>query len=175
MTTLVLGPMCARMASAETTRCLGSMSTITGVAPQCKTMLAVAAYVIAGMMTSSPGPTPNQRNANSHAVVQLEKQATCGTAKNAANSSSNAASSGPDVIHPDCRTRVTAAMVSPSMGGGAKPIGLGVAMVQNTFRTPLLSRALNYTGRRCVLMLAERTFWANECLFLRSFAALIGK
>ena len=74
MTTLVRGPTRARMASAETTRCLGSMSTITGVAPQCNTMLAVAAYVMAGMMTSSPGPTPNQRKANSHAVVQLENK-----------------------------------------------------------------------------------------------------
>ena len=86
MTTLVRGPICARMESAETTRCWGSMSTITGVAPQCNMMLAVAAYVMAGMMTSSPGPTPNQRNANSHAVVQLEKPTTCGTVKNAASS-----------------------------------------------------------------------------------------
>ena len=148
------------------------MSTITGVAPQCNTMLAVAAYVMAGMMTSSPGPTPNQRKANSHAVVQLEKPTTCGTAKNDANSSSNAANSGPDVIHPDCSTRVTAAMVSPSIGGGAKPIGLGVAMVQNTFRTPLLSRALHHAARRCVFMLTDRTFWANAYLFLCIFAAL---
>jgi hypothetical protein len=63
-------------------------------------------------------------------------------------------------------------MVSRSMGGGAKPIGLKVAMVQNTLRTPLLSRALHYADRRCVFMLTERTFWANKYFILCIFASL---
>jgi hypothetical protein len=96
---------------------------MTGVAPQCNTIFAVAAYVMAGIVNSSPGPTPYHRNANSQAAVQLEKQASCGTSRNSASSFSNAANSGPEVIQPERNTRLTAAMVSSSMGGGAKPMG----------------------------------------------------
>ena len=101
---------------------MGSMSTMTGLAPQCSTIFAVAAYVIAGRSTSSPGPTPNHLKANSQAVVQLEKQRTRGDLRYVSRSFSNAFNSGPDVIHPERKTRSTAAMHSLSMEGGAKPI-----------------------------------------------------
>ena len=44
-----------------------------------------AVYVYAGTMTSSPGPTPNTRNANSKAAVAEFKHTTFSVPKYSAN------------------------------------------------------------------------------------------
>ena len=57
--------------------------------------LAVAMNEWLTVMTSSPGPTPTASSARCSAVVQFDTAQACGAPTNAANSRSNAATSGP--------------------------------------------------------------------------------
>ena len=69
------------------------------------------------MMTSSPGPTPRACRARCSAVVQLETAQAWRAPTQAANSSSNAATSGPWVIQPErIARRAASASSSPSVG-----------------------------------------------------------
>ena len=67
--------------------------------------LAVAMKEWLTVMTSSPGLTPTASSARCSAVVQFETAQACGAPTNAANSRSNAATSGPCVIQPERMTR----------------------------------------------------------------------
>src|SRR5678816_4847117 len=78
-----------------------STSTKTGVAPQYRIAFAVAMNEWLTVTTSSPGPTPTASSARCSAVVQLDTAQACGAPTAAANSRSNAATSGPCVTHPD--------------------------------------------------------------------------
>ena len=74
MTTLVRGP-CARVwHRPKRPAAWGRCRPLQASHRSAKQCWLIAPYVMAGMMTSSPGPTPNQRNANSHAVVQLKNK-----------------------------------------------------------------------------------------------------
>src|SRR6266513_2656373 len=69
------------------------------------------------VMTSSPGTTPAASSARWSAVVQFDTATACGAPTNAANSRSNAATSGPCVSHPDRMTRPAASTsASPTRG-----------------------------------------------------------
>ena len=73
----------------------GSQSTSTGVAPARATASAVAMKVLAGTITSSPGPMPSARSASSNASVPLATPTQCGAPEKAAKAFSNSATSGP--------------------------------------------------------------------------------
>src|SRR5436853_6195776 len=96
-----------------------STSTNTGFAPTRRITLAVAAKLIAVVMTSSPSPIPAMRRAISSAAVALVKSRTVRPPKNFESSASNAAARGPVVIQPDRRTSATAAIVASSSAGRA--------------------------------------------------------
>ena len=85
----------ASTASGSIKRYSGSTSTKTGTAPIREAASAVAMKVFAGMMTSSPAPTPTARKASSRASVPLDTPTTCPTPMYSAYSSSKAVTSGP--------------------------------------------------------------------------------
>ena len=99
-----------------------SMSTNTGVAPQCRTLLAVAMNEWLTVTTSSPGRTPTASSARCSAAVPLDTAHACGAPTNPANSRSNAATSGPCITQPDSSTRATAAASSGPSSGRAMGI-----------------------------------------------------
>src|SRR5262245_16227499 len=70
-------------------------------------------------MTSSPAPTPRATRATWSAVVQLDTAHACGAPTSAANSRSNAATSGPCVTHPERMARAAAATSASSSAGRA--------------------------------------------------------
>src|SRR5262245_28769419 len=88
------------------------MSANTGVAPTATVILAAATKLMAGWMTSSPGPSSSASNARWSAAVPLATAIACLLPTCAANSRSNAATSGPIDSHPPRRTRSTAASSS---------------------------------------------------------------
>src|SRR5687767_1829095 len=95
----------------------GSTSTSTGTAPAATITLAVAANVIAEVITSAPGPTPLADSARCSAAVQdvVAKAASAPTSPRI--NSSNRATFGPVVSQPDSRVRTTSATSSsPSVG-----------------------------------------------------------
>ncbi len=95
----------------------GSTSMNTGVAPQYRTLLAVAMYEWLTVTTSSPSFTPATLNARWRAVVQLETAQACGASTYSANSRSKAATSGPCVIQPLRMTRRAASASASPMRG----------------------------------------------------------
>src|SRR3954470_5773495 len=86
------------------------MSASTGVAPQYRTAAAVAANVIAGTITSSPGPTPAARYARCSAAVQEDTASAWRTPRCSANACSKACVRGPAVSQPERSTSATASM-----------------------------------------------------------------
>src|SRR5512138_3578069 len=97
----------------------GSISTKTGIAPQCRMAFAVAMNEWLTVITSSPAPMPNATRATCNAVVQLETAQACDAPTASANSCSNAATSGPCVIQPERMTRLAAAASCSSIHGRA--------------------------------------------------------
>src|SRR5579862_1356125 len=92
----VRGVIAARIASAVTLPLRRSQSTKTEVAPTHSAVFAVAACVCAGMITSSPGPTPKYSNARWSAAAPELIDTQCASAPaNSANSLSNPFASGP--------------------------------------------------------------------------------
>jgi hypothetical protein len=91
----------------------------TGWAPTRMTTLALAANVIAGTITSCPGPMPQACSATSSAPVADVKVRTMRPPRYADKACSNSWTFGPLVIQPERRTSATAAMVSSSMVGFA--------------------------------------------------------
>ena len=84
------------------------------------------------MTTSSPGRTPATRRARCRAVVPLETAQAWGAPTKAANSRSNAATSGPWVTQPDRIARPAACTSASSMTGLATGI-IGVVVVDIGF------------------------------------------
>ena len=76
------------------------------------------------MMTSSPGRTPAASSARCSAVVQFDTAHACGAPTNAANSRSNAATSGPCVTQP---LRITRRAASAS---GSPISGLAIGIMR---------------------------------------------
>ena len=72
----VRGPIRATTAARSRLRVPGSTSTNTGVAPTLTIMFGAAKNVIAGVMTSSPGPMPHTVSASSSAAVADDTQRT---------------------------------------------------------------------------------------------------
>src|SRR5438094_518749 len=75
-------------------------------------------------MTSSPALTPAASRARCNAVVQFETAQAYGALTRAANSRSNAATSGPCVIHPDRMTRRAAS------ASGSPIHGLAIGIIE---------------------------------------------
>ena len=99
-----------------------SMSTNTGVAPQCRIAFAVAMNEWLTVITSSPTPTPSASSARCSAVVQLDTAHACSAPTAAANSRSNAATSGPCVTQPERIARRAASASRSSIQGRATGI-----------------------------------------------------
>src|SRR3982750_2524195 len=92
------------------------------------------------VMTSSPAVTPATRSARCSAVVQFETAQACGAPTKAANSRSNAATSGPWVSQPEVSGPRTASISAwPRVG---RAIGIScrsaVMMLGNERRLSLL-------------------------------------
>src|SRR4051812_8564359 len=101
-------------ASTERVRVTGSQSTSTGSAPTRLTASAVATNVFAGTITRSPQQVPSARSARTSASVPDETATQLRTSDAAAaNSSSNATTSGPFTNAPARRTRLQASRISP--------------------------------------------------------------
>ncbi len=116
----VRGPMRAATAARSTLRVPGSTSTNTGVAPTLTTIFGAAKKVIAGVMTSSPGPMPHTYRANSSAAVADDTQRTGRPPTYSDRAASKALSLGPLVIQPERSTSATPAIVASSSAGRAK-------------------------------------------------------
>ena len=104
----VRGPTARATASTSICSVPGSMSTKTGLAPTARIMFAVAAHVIAVVMTSSPGPIPAARSARWRPPVAELTATACRAPVAAAKASSNRPRRGPPVSQPDSRHSVTA-------------------------------------------------------------------
>ena len=81
---------------------------MTGAAPQKTAAFAVAAKVIAGTITSSPGPIPSDAYAACNAAVPLFTATACFVPTNDANASSNSVTFGPVVSQSEHITSLTA-------------------------------------------------------------------
>src|ERR1044072_2728355 len=91
--------------------------------------LAVAMNEWLTVITSSPGPTPHAARARCNAVVQLDTAHAWAAPTAAANSLSNAATSGPCVTQPDRIARRAAAASRSSSHGRA--IGISGLTVED--------------------------------------------
>ena len=115
----VRGPMRAATAARSRLRVPGSTSTNTGVAPTLTIMFGAAKNVIAGVITSSPGPMPHTRSASSSAAVADDTQRTWRPPTYSDSAASKALSFGPLVIQPERSTSATLAIVASSRVGRA--------------------------------------------------------
>ena len=84
-------------------------------------------------MTSSPGPTPKTRNANSKAAVAEFKQTTFSVPIYSANWRSNSFVFGPVVIQPDCSTSTTLLISFSVISGGENGIFLTFMLVPPSY------------------------------------------
>lgn len=88
-------PIAGSAVAAVITQVSGSTSQKTGTAPMVTTGSTVAKKLSEGTTTSSPGPTPSARKAIARASVPLPTPTQCSAPIQAANSDSNASTSGP--------------------------------------------------------------------------------
>src|SRR6218665_989145 len=108
--TLVLGVIAFFIPSTEILKSSELKSTITGFAPVCTITFAEAQYVIAGIITSSPGPTPHHRNNNSIPAVQDETATVHLLPQYSVSCFSNSFVRGPVVIQPEVNAAVTSSI-----------------------------------------------------------------
>ena len=120
MMAFVRGPMRAATWARSRLRVPGSTSTNTGTAPTFTIMLGAAKNVIAGVITSSPGPMPATCSASSRAAVADATTRTGRPPASVESAASNALTLGPLVIQPERSTAATSAMVASSSVGRAK-------------------------------------------------------
>ena len=108
--------------SKHTSKSSAFTSTITGFAPQCTITFAVAQYVYAGTITSSPSCTPNHRNTTSSPTVFEFTANVALFPQYAVNLRSNSFVFGPVVIQPDFKVSTTSSMTLWSILGGENGI-----------------------------------------------------
>jgi hypothetical protein len=108
----VRGVIARSVAARSSVYVAGSMSTKTGAAPAITTVVAEATNENAGVMTSSPGPTPSAVNVRRSASVPDATPSARGTPQTAASSCSSARPSGPSTNWLVSITRVAAASKS---------------------------------------------------------------
>src|SRR5688572_6362274 len=97
-----------------------STSASTGTCPACTIAFTTPQKVIVGTRTRDPLGSRRARNDSSSASVQDETASACLAPTQEANSSSNAAASGPVVSHPDDRARCAATCASTVTSGREK-------------------------------------------------------
>ena len=108
--------------SKHTSKSSAFTSTITGFAPQCTITFAVAQYVYAGTITSSPSCTPNHRSTTSSPTVFEFTANVALFPQYAVNLRSNSFVFGPVVIQPDFKVSTTSSMTFWSILGGENGI-----------------------------------------------------
>src|SRR3989441_2151426 len=121
-----------------------SMSTKTGLAPQRRTVDAVAKNVRGGITTSWPGPISCASRATWRAAVPFVTAIACFRPRSLANAFSNASTFGPWASIPDARTSRTAASSSSPRIGRA----IGIIEARNRLRTMKVRRLLASSGTR---------------------------
>src|SRR6185295_12632732 len=116
----VRGVTAAAAAAGSSVSRSGSMSAKTGRAPVI--MIASAEYAAesGAVITSSPGPMPTARSASASASVPVPTPIACAAPDAAANSRSNASSSGPSTNQPRVTTRSIASRTSAASTPGFK-------------------------------------------------------
>ncbi len=112
MTARVRGVIARSVAARSRVYVTGSMSTKTGVAPAIMIVVAEATNENAGVMTSSPGPTPSAVNASRSASVPEATPSAQGTPHRAASSCSSALPSAPSTNWLESINRAVAASSS---------------------------------------------------------------
>src|SRR5581483_6325247 len=115
----VRGVIAAATAAGSIVRRPGSTSARTGVPPAWITALIVAGNVIAGAITSSPGPTPSARRARWRPAVHEPTAIACAVPISDANSSSKRSVRAPVPSQPERRTSMTAVSSSGPSDGRA--------------------------------------------------------
>ncbi len=101
-------------------RVTASASTNTGFAPTARTTFAVATQLSGVVMTSSPGPMPQMRKANSSVAVPEFARRTGRPPHRSDSAASRAWHFGPVVNQPERSTSPTSAMVRSSTLGRVK-------------------------------------------------------
>src|SRR5699024_2759913 len=91
-------------------------------APTCSITLALAVYVYADVMTSSPGPTPSRRKVISMQAVAEFIVTDLSVLQNSAIFFSNCFVLGPVVIHPERNASVTLSISFSVISGGENGI-----------------------------------------------------
>src|SRR5215470_8182042 len=113
----VRGVMAAAIAAISMLPVARSASTKTGLAPVSATAWAVAVWVMAGTMTSSPAPRPSANHTRCMPVVHDDTETACGAPVNAAKSASNWIDRGPWTrMGPDSTSRTAPRSSSPIIG-----------------------------------------------------------
>ena len=135
-----------------------STSTITGVAPTWHTTLAVAVYVYAGTITSSPGPIPKIRRVISIPAVDEARHAALPVLHLLATTFSSSLVFGPVVIHPDFNESTTSFISSSVISGGENGIFLKSSVV-SIINSNLLS--VFNKRNKCIFIIESGIFHYN--------------
>ncbi len=120
MSALVRGVMAASAWARSMLRVARSTSTNTGLAPTRRMTLGVAVKLMAGVMTSSPGPMPHTCKATSSPPVAEVRERTGRPPRYSERPFSKACTLGPLASQPERRTSTTPWMVSSSRVGRVK-------------------------------------------------------
>ena len=114
----VRGVIAASMAAGSSVSRAGSMSANTGVAPAITIARALKAAESGAVITSSPAPMPSARSVSASASVPVPTPTANRAPDAAANSSSNADTSGPRMNHPRSITRSMPCAIAAASGPG---------------------------------------------------------
>src|SRR5688572_19077530 len=125
----------------------GSTSVKTGRAPAIITASAEYAAESGGVITSSPGPMSSARRIRVIASVPVPTPTACGTRLAAANSVSNASTSGPSTNHPLAITRSIATRIAAASSPGVSAL--------NGTRTGIVRQVLAVVLKRARESLAK--------------------
>ena len=117
MIALVWGETAVSTATGSIFNVPGNTSTKTGVACWCSTTFAVAANVIVGTITSSPGPIPSAASATCRPAVHELTATAYDVPTKSANCRSNAFVLGPVVSQPEASVSTTSPISASLMSG----------------------------------------------------------
>ena len=151
MIAAVRGVIAASVAAGSIVRRSGSMSANTGLAPVITMASALKAADNGAVMTSSPGPMPSARSVSASASVPVPTPTACGDPDEAANSASNASSSGPRMNQPRVMTRSIAARTSGASAPGTSDMnGTRVGVIWQERRpAPRTDRSARDSRQAC--------------------------